>query len=279
MSSREETFPIARAIAVDEIGLSFGILGAVRLKSVYQPIFARLGETLVPVAMSAAVRIESGGKPAPDDVLSTLTPEERALLPRIGRRLAVRNLAHIGCEEPDFDLILGLSGDAEALRAEADALLGEAASAGLGKGRICFDLSGLAEADAFGPLAAELERMGASYALDLETAGKLGGGSGVGTAPSVVRIPAAWTRRIVGEADLLRVLRLLVATLKGRGAAAQIEGLEDAAQLRAAIAAGADRMQGDFLAPPALAGTDFDDSPRALAKLIGGPANVVPLTA
>ncbi|MFI0845379.1 EAL domain-containing protein [Mesorhizobium sp. IMUNJ 23232] len=279
MSPDEQESPVARAIAVDEIGLSFGILGAFRLKTTYQPIFGRLGEMLVPVAMSAAVRIERGGKPAPEDALSTLTPEELALLPRIGRRLAVRNLAHVGCEEPDFDLMLGLSGDVEVLAAEVDVLLEEAGSAGLARDRICFELSGLVGASAFGLLAAGLERLGASYALDLETASNLPGGSGVQIEPPVVRVPPAWTRRIVGEAVLLRVFRLLVTTLKRRGAAVQIEGIEDAAQLRAAIAAGADRLQGDYLSPPALAGTDFDDSPRAFADLIGAPANVVPLSA
>ena len=279
MNLEAEESPVERAIAVDEIGLSFGILGTFRLKTVYQPIFGRLGEMLAPVAMSAAVRIERGGKPAPEDVLSTLTPDDLALLPRIGRRLAVRNLAYIGCEDPDFDLMVGLSGDVAALAAEAHALLDEAKSAGLAKGRICFDLTGLAGASAFGLLAAGLERLGASFALDLQAASVLRSGSGVQTMPAVVRIPPAWTRRIVGEADLLRVFRLLITTLKRRGAAVQIEGVEDAAQLRAAIAAGADRLQGDYLAAPALAGTGFDDSPRAFAELIGAPANVVPLSA
>ena len=57
MSPEGDGSAFGQVIAVDEIGLSFGVLGAFRLKTVYQPIFGRLGEMLAPVAMSAAVRI------------------------------------------------------------------------------------------------------------------------------------------------------------------------------------------------------------------------------
>lgn len=278
MSVGEVQAPIAQAIAVDEVGLSFGILGAFRLKTVYQPIFAHYGETLVPVAMSAAVRIERGGRPAPDDVLSTFTADKRALLPRIGRRLAIRNLDHIGCDDPRFGLMLGLSGDVGMLRAETGELVSEAAAAGIANDRICFDLSGSA-GSGLGALMASLKGVGASWALDIETAGRPDRVPDATPVPPLVRVPPAWTRRIVGEADLLRVFRLLVTTLKQRGAAVQIEGIADASQLRAALATGAERLAGDYLAVPALAGTDFDDAPRALAKLIGVRGKVVPLSA
>jgi EAL domain-containing protein (putative c-di-GMP-specific phosphodiesterase class I) len=279
MSQDAHESPVAEAMAVDETGLSFGILGALRLKTIYQPIFRRQGETLAPVAMLAAVRVERGGRPAAADVLSTLTPEEQMLLIRIGRRMAVRNLAHIGCDDPDFELVLSLSGKVEELCAEVDDLLRETGAAGLGNGKICFDLSVLAGTSALGLVAAGLQRMGSPFALDLAAASGLLGESSTQIMLPLVRILPHWTGRIVGEVDLLRVFRLLVTTLKGRGAAVQIEGIQDAAQLRAAITAGADRLQGDFLHLPLLAGADFDAAPRSFADLIGADRNVVPLSA
>jgi EAL domain-containing protein (putative c-di-GMP-specific phosphodiesterase class I) len=270
---------VAEAMVVDEIGLSFGILGALRLKTIYQPIFARQGETLAPVAMLAAVRVERGGRPVAEDVLSALTPEEQILLIRIGRRLAVRNLVHIGCDDPDFELVLSLSGKVEELCAEVDDLLRETAATGLGNDKICLDLSVLAGTGALGLVAAGLQRMGSPFALDLAAASGLLGASGAQTTLPMVRILPHWTGRIVGEVDLLRVFRLLVTTLKGRGATVQIEGIQDAVQLRAAIAAGADRLQGDFLHLPMLAGAEFDAAPRSFADIIGTDRNVVPLSA
>ncbi|MDQ6436465.1 EAL domain-containing protein [Mesorhizobium sp. LHD-90] len=270
--------PAGEAIAVDETGLSFGIVEPYRLKTLYRPIFARRGEMLAPVALSAEVTIEQGGRPAAD-AFSWMDADERTWLCWVGRRLAIRNLDHVGCEDPAFDLLLELSADTEEPCLEADALLAEAEAAGIAQTRVCLDLSEFAGAGAFGLLTRGLEAKGCSFALDLAAASNSCGAGGPATAPALVRIPPAWTRRIVGAVDLLRVLRLLVSTLRQRGALVQIEGIEDAAQLRAAVAAGADRLAGDYLAAPALAGTDFDDSPRAFAKLIGAHSNVVPLSA
>jgi hypothetical protein len=49
--------------------------------------------------------------------------------------------------------------------------------------------------------------------------------------------------------------------------------------LRMALAAGVERLQGDFLAPAAAAGTDFDDRPRPIERLVADDATRAPLTA
>ncbi len=266
------------AIAVDEIGLSFGLFQALRLKTVFQPIFARHGPMLSPCAVSTGLKAESKGAPAPAEALAQFTSGERAMLRRLNRRLAIRNLGHFGCEEPDVDLLIGLSGTDEDADAEADALLADSALAGLMRGQVCFDLTDLADMDATCRLAARLERIGSTFALDLEAAGLLRTVK-PRLQPRLVRIPPVWTRRIVAEAGLLRMLRLLVTTLAGRGTAVQVEGIDDAKHLRAALAAGAERLQGDFLAQPAVAGTAVDDAPLSIADLLGASGNVVSLSA
>lgn len=276
MNSDASRHTLDDVIAVDEIGLSLGVLGAVRLKTAFQPIFARQGSTLSPVAVSATVVMQREGK-AFDAAASELTAEEQHFSTRIGRRLAVRNLDHIGCEDPRFDLLLDLSVETDGCVAELDSLLAHAAMADVEPRRLCFDLSGSFTTPAFDVLTERLEKAGAGFALDLAAASNQQ--AEAAAERRLVRIPADWTRGIVGEADLLRLFRLLVTTLKRRGTVVQVEGITDATLLRAALAAGADRLQGDYLGKPALAGTDFDDSPRALADLIGGNGNVVPLSA
>lgn len=266
------------AIAVDDIGLSFGLFRTLRLKTVFQPIFARHGPMLSPCAVSAGLKAESKGGPAAAGALVQLTPGERAMLRRLNRRLAIRNLRHFGCEEPDVDLIVALSDADEDAEGEADALLADSALAGLMRGQACFDLTDLADAEVTCRLAARLERIGSTFALNLEAASRLRAIE-PRLQPRVVRIPPAWTRRIVAEAGLLRMLRLLVTTLAGRGAAVQVEGIDDARHLRAALAAGAERLQGDFLAQPAVAGTAVDDAPLGIAELLGASENVVSLSA
>lgn len=265
-------------ITVDEIGLSFGLFQTLRLKTVFQPIFARHGPMLSPCAVSAGLKAESKGGPAPAEALTQITGGERATLRRLNRRLAIRNLGHFGCEEPDVDLIIALSSEDEDVEGEADALLADSALAGLMRGQVCFDLTDLADIDATCRLAARLERIGSTFALDLDAAGRLRAVS-PRLQPRLVRIPSVWTRRIVAEAGLLRMLRLLVSTLGQRGTAVQVEGIDDATHLRAALAAGAERLQGGFLAAPAVAGTAVDDAPLSIAGLLGSSDNVVSLSA
>jgi EAL domain-containing protein (putative c-di-GMP-specific phosphodiesterase class I) len=277
MSPNQRMLAIMDAIAVDETGLSFGVLDALRLKCAFQPIFARRGPMLVPIAVSAGFVAQRRGQSLGETELAGLSAAERGFMQALCRSLAIRNLAHIGCDDPVFDLVLDLSEDVSDPEDELRLLLDEAALADIAPDRLCFDLTALRSAPCFAALAMRLETSGTPLALDLAAASRREAGSAA--VPGLVRIPPAWTRAIVAEPDLLRLLRLLVTTLRRRGAAVQIEGITDEIQLRAAVTAGADRLQGDFLAPVALAGTDFDASPRAFADFIGGSGNVVPLSA
>ena len=266
----------AQAIRTDEVGLSYGIVEPYRLKCTYQPVFARQGAMLSPVAVSSGIVIERAGEQVPLAILKGLTSERHALCLSIGRRLAIRNLMHFSADDLFPDLMLKLTAEVEKPHAEIDALLTEAAAEGLVPSQICFDLSELAD---IGLPAAMLHGVDMPFALDVASASGLWAEHAPSPRPRVVRLPSSWTRHIVGEAELVRGLRLLVTTLRRHGALVQIEGIANDAQLRAALSAGADRFQGDFLACSARVGTDVDVSPRAFADLIGAHPNVVPLSA
>jgi EAL domain-containing protein (putative c-di-GMP-specific phosphodiesterase class I) len=265
-----------QAIMTDEVGLSFGIVEPYRLKCMYQPVFARHGATLSPIAVSCGIAIERGGVQLPSAILEGLTSERRALCLSIGRRLAIRNLTHFSADDFFPELMINLTAEIGRTHSEIDALLTEAAHEGFLPSQICFDLS--ETADIRLP-AAMLGGVDIPFALDLASASTLWAERAPSARPRLVRLPSSWTRRIAGKADFTRGFRLLVTTLRRHGALVQVEGIDNQAQLRAALAAGADRFQGDFLAPSALAGTDVDTSPRVFADLIGAHPNVVPLSA
>jgi EAL domain-containing protein (putative c-di-GMP-specific phosphodiesterase class I) len=266
----------ARAIVADEVGLHYGIVEPFQLNCTYQPVYARQGTVLLPVAVTAGMALERMGGALPANTLDRLTPERRAFAQAVCRRLAIRNLVHFDGDGLRPDLIVQLTPEIAKLHGEIDALLSEAVEQQLTPSQICFDLSGLAD---IGPTAAILNSAGISFSLDLASASDFLAKQEAVARPQLVRIPPAWTRRIAGEADLVRGFRMLVRTLRSTGALIQVEGIETEAQLRAAAAAGADRLLGDFLAPPVRAGTDVDRSPRAFSDLIGAHSNVVPLSA
>ncbi|MBS3650931.1 EAL domain-containing protein [Pseudaminobacter sp. 19-2017] len=266
------------AIVQDEIGLSFGLLPPLRLKTAFQPVFVRRNTSLVPVAVSFGVAFQERGRAVYSDALLDLPAEQTAAAEWIGPRLAIRNLDFIGCDDPYFDLIIELPAGVEQPCAEIEALIEEALSVGIMPERLYFDLSSIAEAKDLAEAAEALGRSGASLALELEATSRLNE-MNTSFSPALVRVPSKWTQGIVTQPELMRVFRLLVTTLRSRGIMIQVEGISDAAQLRAALAANADRLQGDHLEPGALAGTEFDDSPRLLATLMGAHGNVVPLTA
>jgi EAL domain-containing protein (putative c-di-GMP-specific phosphodiesterase class I) len=267
---------LAQAIVADEVGLHYGVVEPFRLKCTYQPIYARQGTMLAPVAVTAGIALERMGGALPANTLDRLTPERRAFARAVGRRLAIRNLEHFYRDGLRPDLIVALTPEITELHGEIDALLTEAVEQQLTPSQICFDLSELAEIE---PTAAILDSAGMSFSLDLASASDLLAKEEPVARPHLVRIPPPWTRRIAGEADLVRGFRLLIKTLRRHGVLIQVEGIDTEAQLRAAAAAGADRLLGDFLAPPAVAGTELDRSPRAFADLIGAHSNVVPLSA
>src|SRR5690606_35905206 len=101
-------------------------------------------------------------------------------------------------------------------------------------------------------LAAEMRRLGMRLAID-------DFGSGDSTLervellePDFVKIDGAWFRRLVQTPGAARLLANLVDGFHRGGASVLVEGIETSAQLRAALDAGADCVQGYLLGRPAL---------------------------
>ena len=74
-----EPFP-ANRILVDEAGIESGIWGAFRLKSGYQPVFRRDGETLLPFAVEGRTLVQLDGSAVPSALFEVTREEIEGLL-------------------------------------------------------------------------------------------------------------------------------------------------------------------------------------------------------
>ena len=86
--------------------------------------------------------------------------------------------------------------------------------------------------------------------------------------PDTVKIDAGWFRAAARNPESSALLPDLFAGFRGLGCQVLVEGIETSADLAAALAAGADFLQGYYLARPALAGTIFDDTPLGIGVLL-----------
>jgi hypothetical protein len=93
--------------------------------------------------------------------------------------------------------------------------------------------------------------------------------------PELVRFDAAPWYPPGLEARLTAIFATLVAVLRREGVAVLVSGIATAAQLEAALDSGADLVCGPLLAPPALAGTLFDDQPRPISGFLLGECSSV----
>jgi EAL domain-containing protein (putative c-di-GMP-specific phosphodiesterase class I) len=93
--------------------------------------------------------------------------------------------------------------------------------------------------------------------------------------PEIVKIDGVWFQKLCRETATVVLFGLLVSRFHDRGAKVLIDGIDDAAQLRVALRAGADLFQGDHLARAALVGTVFEETPLAVADLLAAKPNVL----
>ena len=93
--------------------------------------------------------------------------------------------------------------------------------------------------------------------------------------PDVVSFSGSWFRKLCRDKASAHLFAIAVSHLRGRGVITQLDGIETAQQLIVALEAGVDLLRGEFLAPPALAGTAFDERPLEIEALIDRPAKVI----
>lgn len=279
-----EAFPADR-ILVDEAGIESGVWGEFRLKSSYQLVFRRVGETLVPFAVEGRTVAGLHGNVVPSSLFdATVTRDERALIGRIGRAIHIGNLQNVA-DPPGPDLFLPLDAEAFAdlrlLAAEIEALSERLAEFAIEPARAAFIFRGHVEIDEglLGGLAAAIRDQG--MRICLEEAGPVFSAPSLLAAvrPDFLRADADRLRMLAREPQVQRMVRSMFASLGERGIETLAAGIDGSEDFAAALNAGAVCFQGPLLAGPRLAGTLFDFRPLPLEAVRGRRDNVVPLFA
>src|SRR4051812_3716705 len=100
---RERRRDIGEAIFADEVGIEYGVYGAFRLKTAYQPIFAPRGDTLAAVAVEALIEPQRAAMPvAPSVFFDSVAADDRLFVETMCRMLHLRNFRNIGVDSLDL---------------------------------------------------------------------------------------------------------------------------------------------------------------------------------
>ena len=270
------------ATFVDEVGIEYGIYGAYRLRSAFQPIFRREGAWLVPFAVEGLLAPSVRGKLVPPlDFFDTVPQRDKLLVESLSRMLHLRNHHNIGVDglELFFNFDPLINCDLEASLREIRFTADQLTAIGLDPQMLVCEVT---EAQALedGVLVALIEEMrgyGIRIAIDDFGAGYSTVDRFALIRPDVVKIDGGWFRGLQGHARTARLFPPVVAGFHDLGATVLVEGIETAGDLRAALDAGADCLQGFYLAQPALVGTIVDPTPKPIDALLSEENKVVPL--
>ncbi|WEX11198.1 EAL domain-containing protein [Chelativorans sp. AA-79] len=271
------------AINVDEVGIETGRYGPYYLKTLYQPIFCNTADGLQPCGVEGLAGPQREGQPVATRAFfaDVAAAEDRLFVENLCHTLHLRNYPNIGVDglmlfvkhyaNADFGLKA-----AKAQVADIAAFLDEIS---VDPALLVCEIAETADEGLMTQIAAELRKHRIRIAVD---------DFGVGRStlsrvrlldPEVVKIDGGWFRRIAEVAMAAKLLNSLVDALQREGRQVLIQGIETAAQLRVAMQAGADFVQGYLLGRPKLAGSIFDLNPLHIEGLFASGERVVPLFA
>jgi EAL domain-containing protein (putative c-di-GMP-specific phosphodiesterase class I) len=274
---------IGAAIHVDEIGIETGRFGGFRLKTAYQPIFQRMGRSLLPIAVEGLVAPYRDGQAIDGRTFFDAVPAaERLFVESLCRCLHIRNHHNVGV--PTLRLYFNYdpraNADLEDTLREIRTMAGCLVEVGLDPRLLVCEITEASALDE-STLVAVTEIM---RALGMRIAvGNFGAGRSTyervaRILPDIVKIDGALFRSLCRDAAAARLFGPLVQTIRRTGAEVLAEGIETPAELRIAIDARVDLLQGHLLGRPALAGTIFREDPLPLERLLASNGdNVIPL--
>ena len=273
---------ILEAIIVDEVGIESGGYGKCCLRSSYQPVFERAGDVLRPVAVEGAISPYLAGQLLPlADLFVDLPPQDRRFIEQMCRILKVRNHRNIGADGLQLYVDCDLPADAEsgAIAAEILFMVEQLGDVGLDPRLMICTISEATAQDqaALSKLATELRSHGFGIAIGDFGPGQWTEEQADTLQPDIFRIDGAWFRKICREATTVRLFEAVMSQLRERGGKTLISGIEDQAQFDVALRAGADFLQGSYLAAPALVGTVFSEAPIGVADKLHETQKIVQL--
>jgi EAL domain-containing protein (putative c-di-GMP-specific phosphodiesterase class I) len=273
---------IAQAIRIDEIGLEYGVYGDFRLRSACQPIYQPRDDVLVPVAVEALIQPQiSGGAVSPQAFHGEVRENDRLFVESLCRALHVRNYPFVGLDGVDLFVNYDPQVNDHLGRALAEIRLmaRHLGEHGLDASMLVCEITEQAAPDDGVLLATvrEMRRNGFRIAVDDFGTGHSTEARVRLLEPDIVKIDGGWFTELCRHAAAERLFRPLLSLLHDQGAKVLVEGIEQPAQLRVALDAGADLLQGFLLARPALTGTLLSAEPLAIESLIKPSAKVIPL--
>ncbi len=256
------------AVHVDEVGIVFGRHRELLLKSSYQMLFRVDGDVLAPFACEALAIAFTRGQAVPArELFARVETAQREALENVCRMLHFRNYSNIGIDglELFFNVDPGLPlPDAEHIEWLARETLPDPSLA------VCEITEGVATSrEQVRAFAVDMKRIGVKIAVDDFGAGESTLDRVHLLEPHTVKIDAGWFQAVARNPEASALLPDLFSGLRDMGCQVLVEGIETATDLAAALTAGADFLQGYYLARPALAGTIFDQAPLDIEVLLG----------
>lgn len=240
------------AIVVDEIGIESGGYGIYRLRSLYQPIFERRGQSLHAVAVEGMVAPYLAGEQVPKDVfLTAAADDDLEFIRRLRFALPLRNLRNIEADGVRLLVDIAMRGDAardipDRVRFIADEIESAELEADLVTGTVVEPST--SDAGALAAIADEMKHSGMRSAIGDFGMGRWSDEQIDLLAPEMARIDSEWFRQVCRDAVTVRLFESVVARLHERGVKVLVCGIEDAQQFGIALEAGADLFQGGHLA-------------------------------
>ncbi len=264
---------IEEAIHVDEIGIETGRFGDFRLKSTYQPIFQRVGRALLPVAVEALIAPYRDGVATDSRTfLDEVPAADRLFVESLCRCLHLRNHHNIGVATLRlyFNYDPRANADLDDTLREIRTMAGCLVEIGLDPRLLVCEITEATALDEFTLVAvAEIMRaLGIRIAVGNFGAGRSTYERIARILPDIVKVDGDLFRSLCRDPAAARLFGPLVQTIRRTGAEVLAEGIETPAQLRIAVDAKVDLLQGHLLGRPALAGTIFREEPLPLDRLL-----------
>lgn len=284
MRSISQEAAVQGALYRNEVGIEFGVLDDLQVKTAHRPVYGRRDDQLVPVAMQADLRLQRRAHPVPTDhALTPADPQRCAMIWMAWHRLVPRNHVTHGTPGLDLQAMIRVRRAGTAIDAvtETLAVLAEAHASGLDPQALQIDLADVHASDPqrLNAVSLVVSMAGARLVLDLTSASLLAAKPDAQTRPDIVRISARRFHAACREGAQADRLRDAVVELRRRGTTVQIDGIQSRRQFCKALALRADLFSGDYLGPCMLAGMAFDDEPRSLSALLREEGNVLRLFA
>ncbi len=278
----ERLWRVSDAIVADEIGIEYGRYNDFILKSAYQKIFRREGGMLHPFAVEGLVAPFLAGTPVSPQVLFEMTPpEDEVFVESMCRALHLRNYDNIGVEGLVlfFNFDPRTNSDFALTVKELEFIAGRYGEIQLDSRLLVCEIIETEAQDAgtLVDIVAEMRRHGIRLAIDDFGVGHSNLERVKLLSPDIVKIDGAWFRQIASIPAAAGLFKNFVSGLHSLGTEVLIEGIETQPQLKCAIDAGVDLLQGYLLSRPQLAGTIFDSISLRLDILLRPDANVVHL--